>query len=171
MLFPLFSLTLCWAHGAGELCEDREGAQPRADAVEVGDRRRRRGLRGRRDGAVQLGAGLREAEGQTLPVLVTSPDPVSPPWDEPTPFSQPTHTAWMPASSFSPTRLLPKDELPSSQSSQYLSTGVWVVQVSWLLPPLVQAVVLTVAPLHHRGVLGGLGAIGYIQLHHNHTRA
>ena len=63
MLSPLFSLTLCWAHGPGELCEDREGAQPRADAVEVGDRRRRRGLGGRRDRAVQLGAGLQEGEG------------------------------------------------------------------------------------------------------------
>lgn len=60
VLLLLLPLTLCWAHGPGELCEDREGAQPRADTVEVGDRRRRRGLGGGRDGAAQLGAGLGE---------------------------------------------------------------------------------------------------------------
>ena len=107
---------------------------------------------------------------KTAPVLVTGPTPVSSPRNEPAPSPSPSrqHGCRGP---FSPARLLPKDELPSSQSSQYLSTGVWVVQVSWLLPPLVQAVVLTVAPLHHRGILGGLGAIGYVQLHHNHARA
>lgn len=79
VLSPLLPLTLCCAHGPGELCEDREGAQPRADTVEVGDRRRRRGLGGGRDGAIQLGAGLGKGERQTAPALVTSPTPVSPP--------------------------------------------------------------------------------------------
>lgn len=139
MLSLSLPLTLCWAHGPGELCEDGEGAQPRADAVEVGDRRWRWGLGGGRDGAAQLGAGLGGGGKALAGTLGSSPSP--------------------------------KDELLSFQSSRYLSAGVWVVHVSWLLPPLVQAVVLTVAPLHHRRVLGGLGAVGYIQLHHNHTRA
>lgn len=64
--------TLRWAHGPGELREDGEGAEPRADAVQVGDGRRRRGLGGGRDGAAQLGAGLGDAEGQAPPGLATT---------------------------------------------------------------------------------------------------
>lgn len=70
-----------------------------------------------------------------------------------------------------PSPAAPESRPPSCRSSPYLSAAVRVVQLPRLLPPLLQAVVLTVAPLHHGGVLGGLGAIGDVQLHHHHAGA